>query len=133
MHMHAATASTSAGTQAQRVPIRRAQVLGGTAENLFSHRAGMNSKITVLDGGMGHLLKGKGIKVAALDGKQFDKYFLVGCYANVEQPEVVQSLHKQFIEAGADVITTNNFAATPWALKSVGKEQDFVPLVEVLL
>lgn len=92
----------------------------------------MSGKVTILDGGMGHLLKGKEIEVAALNGQQVDKYFLVGCYANIEQPKIVQSLHQEFIEAGANVITTNNFAATPWALKSVDKAQDFVPLVEVL-
>ena len=92
----------------------------------------MDSRVTILDGGMGHSLKDKNLKVAALGGKQIDKYFLVGAYANIELPNVVQSLHKEFIDAGADVITTNNFAATPWALKSVGKEQDFLPLVEVL-
>ena len=91
----------------------------------------MSSKVTILDGGMGHLLKGRDLKIAALNGQQVDKYFLVGVYANIEQPDVVRSLHTDFIEAGAEVVTTNNFAATPWALKSVKKERDFLPLVEV--
>lgn len=90
------------------------------------------SKVTILDGGMGHLLKSKNLKIAALQGQQHDKYFLNGAYANVEQPDIVASLHKDFITAGADVITTNNFAATPWALESVGKPGDFITLQEVL-
>ncbi len=90
-----------------------------------------SNKVTIFDGGMGHLLKQKDLKLACLDGQQFDKYFLVGMYANVEQPGVVEDLHLQFVSAGAEVITTNNFAATPWALKSIGKEHDFVALLEV--
>ncbi|KAL0044683.1 hypothetical protein WJX82_005442 [Trebouxia sp. C0006] len=70
---------------------------------------------------MGHLLKGKDLRLASLDGQQPDKYFLVGAYANIEQPSVVEDLHLEFIQAGAEVITTNNFAATPWALQSFGR------------
>ena len=75
---------------------------------------------------MGHLLKGKDCKTVALDGKQYDKFFLVRGYANVEQPE------DNFIQAGADVITSNKVASTSWALRPVGMKQDFLPLVEVL-
>ena len=87
--------------------------------------------VIVFDGGMGHLIKQKKLKLASLDGQQCDKFFLVGAYANVEQPSVVEALHTEFIKAGASVITTNSFAATPWALKSVGKEADFELLLQV--
>ena len=89
------------------------------------------NRTTIFDGGMGHLLKGKDSRLASLDGQQPDKYFLVGAYANIEQPSVVEDLHLEFIQAGAEVITTNNFAATPWALQSFGKEHDFEALLEV--
>ena len=88
-------------------------------------------KVTMFDGGMGHLLKQKKLKLDCLDGQHFDKYFLVGAYANVEQPKVVEDLHLEFIQAGAEVITTNNFAATPWALRTIGKEHNFEQLLEV--
>ncbi len=89
------------------------------------------NRTTIFDGGMGHLLKGKDLRLASLDGQQPDMYFIVGAYANIEQPSVVEDLHLDFIQAGAEVITTNNFAATPWALKSIGKERDFEALLEV--
>lgn len=87
--------------------------------------------VTIFDGGMGHLIKQKELKLASLDGQQCDKYFLVGAYANVEQPSVVEALHLEFINAGATVITTNSFAATPWALTSIGKEADLELLLQV--
>ncbi|KAL3135677.1 hypothetical protein ABBQ38_006150 [Trebouxia sp. C0009 RCD-2024] len=86
--------------------------------------------VTIFDGGMGHLIKQKELKLASLDGQQCDKYFLVGAYANVEQPSVVEALHLEFINAGATVITTNSFAATPWALTSIGKEADLELLLQ---
>lgn len=89
--------------------------------------------VIVFDGGMGHLIKQKKLKLASLDGQQCDKYFLVGAYANVEQPAVVEALHTEFIAAGASVITTNSFAATPWALKSIGKEMDLELLLQVVI
>lgn len=87
--------------------------------------------IIVFDGGMGHLIKQKDLKLASLDGQQCDKFFLVGAYANVEQPLIVESLHLDFITAGATVITTNSFAATPWALTSIGKQADLEMLLQV--
>ena len=92
--------------------------------------AGENDLI-VFDGGMGHLLKQKDLNLASLGGQQSDKYFLVGAYANVEKPVIVESLHLEFITAGATVITTNSFAATPWALRSIGKEADLEILLQV--
>ena len=89
------------------------------------------SDLVVFDGGMGHLIKQKDLKLASLDGQQCDKYFLVGAYANVEQHLVVESLHLEFIAAGATVVTTNSFAATPWALRSIGKEADLEMLLRV--
>ena len=90
------------------------------------------NQVTIFDGGMGHLLKQKDLKLASLGGQQPDKYFLVGTYANVETPSVVEDLHLEFIRAGAEVITTNSFAATPWALRTMGKEQDFELVLEVV-
>lgn len=93
--------------------------------------AASQDDLTVFDGGMGHLIKQKDLKLASLDGQQCDKYFLVGAYANVEQPLVVEALHSEFMDAGANVITTNSFAATPWALTSIGKEADLEVLLQV--
>lgn len=92
----------------------------------------MQRQVTIFDGGMGHLLKQKDLKLASLGGQQPDKFFLVGTYANIENPSVVEDLHLDFTRAGAQVITTNNFAATPWALNSVGREQDFELVLEVI-
>ncbi len=48
---------------------------------------------------------------------------------NVERPDVVESLHRDYVEAGADVIITNTFGATPAKLAKSGLEKEFERIV----
>ena len=62
-------------------------------------------RITILDGGMGHELKLRGIS---------DGTFLAGALANENSSankDIVESIHFDYLEAGCDVITTNSFVA----------------------
>ncbi|EFN59570.1 hypothetical protein CHLNCDRAFT_132909 [Chlorella variabilis] len=54
--------------------------------------------VTLLDGGIGHLLKAKGVE-RLVPGLEYEQLFL----------------------AGADVITVNSFACTEWSLGRIGK------------
>ncbi|MBT4543314.1 MAG: homocysteine S-methyltransferase family protein [Alphaproteobacteria bacterium] len=67
----------------------------------------------VLDGGMGMSLKSKGVKIPS---------DIWSASALLEAPEIVRELHGDFIHAGADIITTNNYACTPYYLKTRGIE-----------
>ncbi len=62
----------------------------------------------ILDGAIGTLLGQKGVK--------FDKY-LWASIANISAPELVTDIHKNYIVAGADIITTNTFRTNPAAIK----------------
>lgn len=68
----------------------------------------MYNDIIILDGGMGHELKSRGIS---------DGSFLAGVLANEDTSgggaAVVESIHYDFLNAGCDVITTNSFVAVP--------------------
>ncbi len=48
---------------------------------------------------------------------------------NIERPDVVESLHKDYIKAGSDVIITNTFGATPAKLSEYGLEDKFEVIV----
>lgn len=65
----------------------------------------------VFDGAMGTQLYERGIFI----NKSFDD-------ANLSHPELVQAIHADYIDAGADVITTNTFAANRLKLKRHGLE-----------
>merc|ERR1719414_2405725 len=70
--------------------------------------------LTILDGGMGHQLKAMGIEISGPVGSQ--RHFLGVAVANTEQPDVVRDAHLAYIDAGADVVTTNSYACVPRCL-----------------
>ena len=73
---------------------------------LFSEKG-----IYLLDGGMGSMLQRKGL----LPGHPPEAM-------NLEQPQVVQDVHKEYIEAGADIIETNTFGGNRAVLSRYGLE-----------
>ncbi|HZW39289.1 MAG TPA: homocysteine S-methyltransferase family protein [Ignavibacteriaceae bacterium] len=62
----------------------------------------------ILDGAMGSLLQNQGW---ATDNKLWMSYM------NLSNPDVVLKAHKQYVESGADIITTNTFRTNPAAVK----------------
>lgn len=71
----------------------------------------------VFDGAMGTQLYERGIFI----NKSFDD-------ANLSHPELVQAIHADYVNAGADVITTNTFAANRVKLKRHGLESKVVDI-----
>lgn len=67
----------------------------------------LRRRILLLDGAMGTMLLAKGIK---------------GCLelANVEQADVVADVHRAYLQAGADIITTNTTCADALCLQQYG-------------
>ena len=61
----------------------------------------------ILDGAMGTMLQAKGMKMGALPE-----------LLNIENPEWIIDVHKQYINAGADVIYSNTFGANSYKLKN---------------
>ena len=76
----------------------------------------LRERILVKDGATGTLLQGFGLGEADFRGQRFADHprDLVG--ANdllcLTQPDVVRDVHRQYLDAGADIITTNSFNAT---------------------
>ncbi len=73
----------------------------------------LRSGLTLLDGGMGRELQRRGL--AAVRGTW-------SAEALLEQPSVVQAIHQDFIAAGAEVVTTSNYAVVPFMLARGGLE-----------
>jgi len=65
-------------------------------------------KPLVLDGPMGTLLIERGIDLGSK---------LWSALALINAPDQVKKIHKEYIEAGADIITTNTFRTNPYAVK----------------
>ncbi|MGX9517653.1 homocysteine S-methyltransferase family protein [Vibrio mediterranei] len=66
--------------------------------------------LTILDGGMGRELKRMGAPFS-------QPYW--SAQALIEAPHFVEQAHQQFIDSGADIITTNSYACVPFHLGDV--------------
>ena len=65
----------------------------------------------LLDGAMGTELQNRGIDIPLP---------LWSADANIKHPEVVINIHKDYINSGADIITTNTFRTTAWTYRKAG-------------
>jgi 5-methyltetrahydrofolate--homocysteine methyltransferase len=76
----------------------------------------MSGRIAVLDGSWGVLLQGKGLSEEEFRGERFAEHDrdVKGDpdLLNLTQPAIVSEIHRAYLEAGADITTTNTFTAT---------------------
>ena len=78
--------------------------------------------IKILDGAMGTELLKRGAKVSDY------KSSIWSAHALLEAPEAIEKLHLDYINAGADVITANNYAVTRKLLKRENLEHQLEEL-----
>jgi len=81
----------------------------GMAEDLLGRLA--DGELVIIDGGMGSQLQAEGVPMDEVAWS---------ARANLEQPEVVQRVHEEYIRAGAEVIIANTFAASRAGLAPAG-------------
>jgi 5-methyltetrahydrofolate--homocysteine methyltransferase len=76
----------------------------------------LGERIVILDGAWGVLLQGRGLSEEEFRGERFrdhprdvrgDPDLL-----NLTQPDIISSVHHAYLDAGADITTTNTFTAT---------------------
>ncbi len=76
----------------------------------------MRQRILVIDGAMGTTIRGYGLKEADARGTRFlsnEKDLLNnGDILSLTRPDVIEDIHRRFLEAGADIIETNTFSGT---------------------
>src|ERR1700757_1818182 len=77
----------------------------------------LRERILVLDGAMGTMLQQANLSAADFGGERLE-----GCNENlnVTRPDVVLSIHRKYLEAGADIIETNTFGSTPLVFAEYG-------------
>jgi 5-methyltetrahydrofolate--homocysteine methyltransferase len=78
-------------------------------------------RILVLDGAMGTMLQQRD-----LTAEDFGGSALEGCNENLvrTRPDVVLDIHRQYLEAGSDIIETNSFGGAPIVLAEYGLAGD---------
>lgn len=69
----------------------------------------LNKRILLFDGGMGTLLQEAGLSAGELPETW-----------NLLHPETVRGIHRDYLAAGADIVTTNTFGANALKYPSSG-------------
>ena len=70
-----------------------------------------NSRPMILDGAMGTQLMRSGLDLPLP---------LWSADINITHPDIVRDVHKDYVSAGADIITTNTFRSTTWSYRKAG-------------
>ena len=85
-------------------------------ERIATLKKNMQERIHILDGGMGTLIQSHQLEEADYRGERFadisqdvkgNNDLLV-----ITQPEIIAGIHRQYYEAGADIVETNSFNST---------------------
>jgi 5-methyltetrahydrofolate--homocysteine methyltransferase len=92
-------------------PVLTATTVRDRLDQLFKER------IVIFDGSVGVLLQGMGLTEEDFRGERFrDHPKLLRNNVDIlclTRPDIVTRLHRDYLEAGADIVTTNTFTATP--------------------
>ena len=77
----------------------------------------LRDRIVVLDGAMGTMIQRRKLSEQDYRAKRFSDWRgkdLKGCLEllNLVQPQIIEEIHAEYLEAGADIIETNTFNAT---------------------
>ena len=92
-----------------------------TAKNRQEELEGLlEERILVLDGAMGTMIQSYKLQEEDFRGKRFADH---ACHLqgnndvlSLTRPDIIQSIHRAYLEAGADIIETNTFNSTSVAL-----------------
>ncbi|WP_297853807.1 methionine synthase [Meiothermus sp.] len=85
----------------------------------FPYLKALSQRVLVYDGAMGTEIFKYNLSDADFGGAQYS-----GCpeILNRTRPDVIEAIHKSYLEAGADVIETNTFGCLPHVLAEYGLE-----------
>ncbi len=76
----------------------------------------LSERIAIIDGAMGTMIQSHRLDESGYRGKQFANHpsDLKGCndLLCLTRPDLIEQIHRQFLEAGADIIETNTFNST---------------------
>lgn len=79
-------------------------------------RAELQKRILIIDGAMGTMIQRHKLQEADYRGERFKDWHTDvkgnNDLLSITQPDIIIGIHKQYLEAGADIIETNTFSST---------------------
>ncbi len=76
----------------------------------------LNERILIIDGAMGTMIQRYKLEEKDYRGEQFKDWHTDvkgnNDLLSITQPQIIEAIHKQYLEAGADILETNTFSST---------------------
>jgi 5-methyltetrahydrofolate--homocysteine methyltransferase len=87
----------------------------------------LRERIVILDGATGTMIQQRKLDEGMFRGERFKNWRgkdLKGCndLLNITQPQIVETIHREYLEAGADIVETNTFNSQAISLADYGLE-----------
>jgi 5-methyltetrahydrofolate--homocysteine methyltransferase len=80
----------------------------------------LNERILIIDGAMGTMIQRRKLNEADYRGERFKDWHCDvkgnNDLLNITQPAIITAIHKEYLDAGADIIETNTFSSTTIAM-----------------
>ena len=80
----------------------------------------LKERILIIDGAMGTMIQQHKLTEADYRGERFKNWHCDvkgnNDLLNITQPHIITGIHKQYLDAGADIIETNTFSSTSIAM-----------------
>jgi 5-methyltetrahydrofolate--homocysteine methyltransferase len=87
----------------------------------------INEKILILDGAMGTMIQKHKLQEKDYSGERFKEHPMLQKGNNdllsITKPDIIKDIHRQYLEAGADIITTNTFNSNRISMSDYGMEE----------
>ena len=85
----------------------------------------LRERIVILDGAMGTMIQQRKLSEADFHGERFKSWKFKDLKGNLDllnltQPALIEDIHRQYLEAGADIIETNTFNSQAISLADYG-------------
>src|SRR6476619_1380918 len=86
----------------------------------------LRERIVIIDGAMGTMLQAHKLTEGDFRGERFKTWKSdvkgLNDLLNITQPAIIEAVHREYLEAGADIIETNTFNAQAISLADYGME-----------
>ncbi|MEO0813870.1 MAG: homocysteine S-methyltransferase family protein, partial [Myxococcota bacterium] len=86
----------------------------------------LQRRILIIDGAMGTMIQRHNLEESDYRGERFAAHTRDMKGANdllcLTQPDLIRDIHREYLEAGADIVETNTFSATDYGLADYGLE-----------
>ena len=103
------------------------KVQPGRAERIAALKAAAKERVLILDGSWGVMIQKRGLAEEDYRGERFADWAsdLRGNndLLSLTRPDIIRSIHADYLAAGADIVETNTFSSTTIAMADYGMEE----------